>query len=119
MAKKKTAPNKSEFIRSQPDAMTAAEVVTKGAEQGLTFKSGLVYAVRRNARTKAARTSSAPKQKRQPKPGDWEGIPTRKDAYKDTLKSQERQFVALVLDIGLARADGLMHELRNRLVGVV
>ena len=40
--KKKTkGPNRSEFIRSLPASMPAAEVVAKGAPAGLTFKAGL------------------------------------------------------------------------------
>jgi len=130
MAKKKTSkktkgPNRSDFIRSLPASMPAAEVVKKGAEQGLTFKAGLVYEVRRSDLKRAGRpfgkAGRPRKETSQPKPGDrhWKGLLlTRGAAHEDRLREKEREFVGLVLEIGLGRADGLMHELRNRLASV-
>jgi hypothetical protein len=59
------APNKSDFIRSQPAALSAAEVVAKAKAEGITILPGLVYEVRRKvkgpAKGKAKRTASAKK----------------------------------------------------------
>jgi hypothetical protein len=48
-------PNKSDFIRSQAAALSAAEVVAKGKAEGLTILPGLVYEVRRKAKAPAKR----------------------------------------------------------------
>jgi hypothetical protein len=124
--KKQTkGPNRSDFIRSLPASMPAAEVVAKGAEAGLTFKAGLVYEVRRADLKRAGKPHGKPGRPRtkqsHPKPGDthWKGLPlTGKAAHEDRLKEKEREFIGIVLEIGLGRAAGLMHELRNRLVSV-
>lgn len=49
--------SKSDFIRSQPTTMSAAQVVEKAKAQGLDVRPGLVYEVRRTDRAK--RTGSA------------------------------------------------------------
>jgi len=61
---KKTTLSKSDFIRSQHAALSAAEVVAKGKAAGMAILPGLVYEVRRTARSKRAaakRTSATPK----------------------------------------------------------
>jgi len=60
MAAKKTPPaqSKSAFIRAQPAAMSAADVVAQGRAAGITLRPELVYEVRRVAR---ARTASGAK----------------------------------------------------------
>lgn len=45
-------PSKSDFIRSQPATMSAAEVVEKAKAEGIELRPGLVYEVRRIGRTK-------------------------------------------------------------------
>ena len=55
MAAKKTStktPSKSDFIRSQPAALSAAEVVAKAKAQGITLDRVLVYKVRIRAKAK-------------------------------------------------------------------
>jgi hypothetical protein len=54
---KKPTPNKSDFIRSQPTSMSAAEIVAKAKAAGINFASVLVYKVRGRAKNKG----SAPK----------------------------------------------------------
>jgi hypothetical protein len=44
------SPNKSDFIRSQPATLSAAEVVAKAKTAGVTILPGLVYEVRRKAK---------------------------------------------------------------------
>jgi hypothetical protein len=60
MAAKKTPPaqSKSAFIRAQPAAMSAADVVAQARAAGITLRPELVYEVRRVAR---ARTASGAK----------------------------------------------------------
>lgn len=46
--------NKSDFIRSQPATMSAAEIVEKAKGQGIEIRAGLVYEVRRTAKARKA-----------------------------------------------------------------
>jgi outer membrane PBP1 activator LpoA protein len=57
---KKPTPNKSDFIRSQPTSMSAAEIVVKAKAAGINFAPVLVYKVRGRAKTKKAGTKTAP-----------------------------------------------------------
>jgi hypothetical protein len=65
MAAKKTSKkqSKSAFIRSQPDKLSAAEVVAKGRAQGIKFSPQLVYNVRgggsKAKKASAKKTSTA------------------------------------------------------------
>jgi hypothetical protein len=59
MIAKKTALNKSAFIRSQPAAMSTAEVIASGKAQGLKISSSLVYMVRGRAGAKAPKKAAA------------------------------------------------------------
>ncbi|HXX66092.1 MAG TPA: hypothetical protein VEK07_02865 [Polyangiaceae bacterium] len=56
MTAKKTI-NKSDFIRQQPDSMSAAEVVAKAKAEGLAIRPGLVYEVRRTAKVRKPTTA--------------------------------------------------------------
>jgi hypothetical protein len=61
MPAKKTTPNKSAFIRSQPASLSAAQVVAKAKAEGIKIAPVLVYKVRGRAKAKkpapvAART---------------------------------------------------------------
>jgi hypothetical protein len=58
MPRQKNSPNKSDFVRSQPNDLTAAQVVAKAKEAGLTITSALVYKVRS---VEAAKGSKAAK----------------------------------------------------------
>ncbi len=57
----KTKPSKSEFIREQPSAMSAADVIAKGQAEGITLSTDLVYGVRSRARLKKATKGAAKK----------------------------------------------------------
>jgi hypothetical protein len=85
--------SKSEFIRFHP-SLSAAEVIAAGKDQGLTFTSSLVYAVRgaqdgkkttakktSAKKTSAKKTSSAPSKKATPK--------TKATASKTTASSKK------------------------------
>jgi hypothetical protein len=58
MATKKTTPNKSAFIRSQPAAMSTADVIAKGKAEGMKISSSLVYMVRGRTKPKSAAPKS-------------------------------------------------------------
>ena len=55
--------NKSDFIRAQAAAMSAAEIVDKAKAQGIDLRPGLVYEVRRTAKAVKA---VAPKKRATP-----------------------------------------------------
>ena len=106
MAAKKTSAEKtgtkSDFIRRQPEAMPAAEVVALAKGAGLTIRPGLVYEVRRTRRTKKA----ASKQKQTQTKIASTGAPSvpavprpiaRKASAEDLLR-------AVAAEIGLGRA---------------
>ena len=59
MATQKTPLSKSDFVRSQPATLTAAEVLAKARDMGLKLTSQLVYKVRATAKSngKAKRSS--------------------------------------------------------------
>ncbi|HXX69271.1 MAG TPA: hypothetical protein VEK07_18950 [Polyangiaceae bacterium] len=52
--------NKSDFIRSQPSSMSAAQVVEKAKAQGMDLRAGLVYEVRRTDRAKKTAGAKPP-----------------------------------------------------------
>jgi hypothetical protein len=99
----KSTANKSEFIRKLPNDLPAAEVVKRAKAAGITLNAGLVYAVRSNERHKT--DSKA-------------GTPRAVAASSGSLRTQEAQFVNLALDLGLARAEGLLASLRQRLLSL-
>ncbi len=53
MAKKKGL-NKSDFVRSQPSTLSAAEIVAKAKQAGMRISTGLVYVIRSNQRAKGS-----------------------------------------------------------------
>ena len=94
----RTAPNRSEFVRSMPDA-TVPEVVAAAAKLGLNVKAGLVYAVRAVERRKPA------KQRRKP------GPKPRAARHADDV---EQRIVALVVEHGLATVEASVRSARQR-----
>ena len=106
MAAKKTSAEKtgtkSDFIRRQPEAMPAAEVVALAKGAGLTIRPGLVYEVRRTRRTKKA----ASKQKQTQTKIASTGAPSVSTAPMPIARkaSAEDLLRAVAAEIGLGRA---------------
>ncbi len=106
---KPPATNRSAFIRSLPVAISAGDVVTKGADAGLTFRSNLVYEVRRAMKAK----SGAPKGPgRPPKTSAVQHSHVAHTPKLGGLSSQERHLLGIVLEIGTRRASEILAELR-------
>lgn len=59
VSKEEGGVNKSEFIRSCDDSLSANEVVAKAKEQGIEISAPLVYNVRANAKKAEARSADA------------------------------------------------------------
>lgn len=88
MPAKTTPINKSQFIRSQPTTLSAAEVVAKAKAAGTTIRPGLVYEVRRAAKAKkrAARKTASMGTKKSTKPAQSKAAFVRAHA---SLSAQE------------------------------
>jgi len=94
MPKAKTAKkqSKSDYIRAQPDTLTAPQVVAKAKAAGLTLTSQLVYAVRGRAKAKG-----------KPRAGSW-----------SVSQHAETLLRAVAAEIGLGHAIELLHAERTR-----
>lgn len=82
--------NRSEFVRSMPNAKPA-EVVEAAHRSGIKLSRGLVYAVR--AADRRATPARAPRAARR-------------------ADSVEQRFADVVLEIGLARSEALLSSVR-------
>jgi hypothetical protein len=105
MAAKKT-PSRSDFIRSQPTSVSAADVVKKGKAQGIKFSPQLVYNVRRGSKAtkgKATKTERA----------------TTSAAHKSPATKVEDLLRAVAAEIGLGRAIDLLQADRARVQAVL
>ncbi len=121
------APNRSDFIRSLPVTMTAGEVVKKGAEAGLTFRTNLVYEVRRVMKKRqwgnsykppvnGARRGPGRPPSKSPAIGQvhgGHGPPRVASSGLDSYAGVERQFVGLVFELGFGRARELVDAVRG------
>jgi|HubBroStandDraft_2_1064218.scaffolds.fasta_scaffold81780_2 hypothetical protein len=58
MSPKKPTPNKSAFIRSQPAAVSTADVIARGKAAGMKISSSLVYMVRGRSKSKSPAAAS-------------------------------------------------------------
>jgi hypothetical protein len=127
---KKAAPKanstltKSDLIRSMP-AASAAAIIAKAKQHGLKLTANHVYAVRaidkrRAADKKAKATGAAPAPKAVAAAKAPVAAPARKPGRPKKVASvgqpagSETHFMALVLDLGLAKAEALLHRVRER-----
>ena len=92
-------PSASDFVRSQPSSMGAADVVAAGAKQGLKFSTNLVYAVR-----------SA---------GKKGGGGRRGRGFKAAVAGVEATFRKMALDLGLGRARQALEDLEHGLAQLI
>jgi hypothetical protein len=113
---------KSSFIRSQPDSMSAADVVAAGKKVGLTLTVASVYTTRYEAKKKAAGGKSPAKSasKPGPKPASAtaakpaaKGKPGPKPKAQIVATNEEQAFKRLVLSVGLAKAEGYLSDLKR------
>ena len=104
MPKRAKAPNKSDFVRSMPEGLSAAEVVAKAKAAGMSLTPGHVYTIRAAAKRK-------------------QGVPPRggRGAGRGAMlggSARERQFIAIALDMGLAQAEALLARIKVSLTGL-
>lgn len=129
---KKAAPKatttltKSDLIRSMPTAPASA-IIAKAKQHGMKLTANHVYAVRAIDKRRAADKKAAGKPVTTPKPAasaavaapnaaapKAKGRPGPKPKAQGSRSTHEASFMAIVLDIGLARAESLLHGLRER-----
>jgi hypothetical protein len=101
--------SKSDFIRSLPADMPAAEVMAKAQEAGITVSKNLVYLVR--SKTKAGKKPA------KGKVGRPKGSRNRAAVAPTGSKGAfEVQFANLVAEIGLVRAEEMLRGVRAQFV---
>ncbi len=120
--KAKSTLTKSDLIRSMPSAPAAA-IIAKAKTHGMTLTANHVYAVRaidkRRSANKKAAPAAAPKAvaaapaAAPAKTQARRGRPP-KSAARPAGTTHEANFMAIVLDIGLAKAESLLHRVRER-----
>jgi hypothetical protein len=110
----KKTPSKTAFVLGLPKTTPASEVVAKAKALGIELTDRYVYVIRSKAKSKAGQPSGRrgrpPKiegAKRGPKPG--------RKAAAQAPGSLAAQFVDAALDLGLARAEELLLNLRAKL----
>jgi hypothetical protein len=101
--------NKSAFVRSLPSTLSAAEVIARGKAKGIRLSAAQVYTIRANARRKRPKLAERPR-------GNNKAPLTAASVGAD---SREAEFIAAALDLGLTKAEGLIHALRSKAVAAV
>jgi hypothetical protein len=111
-SKKKTA-NKTAFVLGLPHSIPASEVVAKGKAAGIVLSNGYVYVVRSKAKAKTGKPAG-----RRGRPLKVTAVKTARQS-KGSVSSLAVQFVDAALDLGLARAEELLANLRGKLKQVI
>lgn len=100
MPKKKTM-SKADFVRSLPNDLPVREVLAKAKEAGLSISETYAYGVRAAGKNKGAKGAK----------GVRKG---RSVLVSRSSGAVEGQFLDLVLDIGLVRAQQLLSDVKSR-----
>jgi post-segregation antitoxin (ccd killing protein) len=103
MARKTRAPNKSQFVRKLSSDMPAADVVARARAAGIKLSAAQVYTIRAAAKRQRGALET--------RPGRKSGANARGTA----TSSHEREFVTLVLDLGVAQAEAMLARIRSRI----
>ena len=143
MPNSKPAMTKSAFVRQFPDSMPPREVVAKAKEQGIEMSGNFVSALRSTLRARAARkagksaseapvkrgpgrprknggapgaiaSSSAPLKRGPGRPRKTAAAPATTAAHSAGAGDADRQFLSLVLELGLRRSEDLLASVRAR-----
>jgi hypothetical protein len=104
---KKTPISNSAFIRLQPATMSAAEIVAKAKDAGITIRPGLIYEVRRATKAKKAVAKNVTKKSTKPpqsKADFVRGLPTSTPA---------KQVVTLAKAAGIKLDVGYVYNVRG------
>ena len=124
----KVTGSKAEFVRGLPASMTAAQVVAKAKEAGLSLSQNYVYKLRSDSGRKVRKSSKvgvAKNTARVTRHISASNGAQSKSAKTNTPASQsrpttvEREFTRLVLDLGLRKVNELLANVKSQLAGLV
>jgi hypothetical protein len=106
---------KTEYVLGFPPGTSAGDVVAAGKAKGIKLSTAHVYSIRSGANAKAKKAGKAVTAAKTPAPKV-----AAKPAFRAVPRtgSLEEAFVALVLDIGLARAAEMLGKLKERVQGL-
>jgi hypothetical protein len=104
MPKKKKPQNKTAFVLSLSPTMPAKEVLAKARAAGLKLSEKYVYVIRSKAKAGGKGKRRGP------------GRPPKAAAHGGTTDSR---FVSLALDLGLARAEAILRNVRSKVRAAV
>lgn len=113
--------SKRTFVLSLPASLPAAEVIKRAKAEGMKLTTNYVYKIR--SRGAAAADAASASRGRAGHAGSLGGKLSRGRAVADIARSarsgngssaHDEDFVALVLDVGLARAAALLEKVRAR-----
>jgi hypothetical protein len=117
MPKKSTSsktPSKTAFVLSLPPTMPAKDVLSKAKASGLKLTEAYIYSIRSKAKGRVGQPAA--RRGRPPKAASAGSAPVSSGAGGSGL---ERQFLSLALDLGLARAESLLSNLRSKLKSAI
>lgn len=106
--------NKSEFVRSLPGTLSAAEVISRGKAKGIRLSAAQIYTIRANARRKGSSHSTERASTGMSTTGS-----TRSVRVSRGDDSRESDFIRAALDLGLTRAEALIEALRAKVVAAL
>ena len=109
---------KSAFVRQFPDSMPPREIVAKAKEQGIEISAAVVSALRSTLKTRAAKKAATqaapPPVKRGPgRPRKTVAAPVA-GTNAAPAGDADRQFLTLVLELGLRRSEDLLTSVKAR-----
>jgi hypothetical protein len=110
---KKSAVNKSAFVRSLPGTLSAAEVIARGKSKGIRLSAAQVYTIRANARRKGGPKTNG-RTARGKATTAVRGVNLGR-----SVDAREAEFIAAALDLGLTKAEALIAALRSKVVASV
>jgi hypothetical protein len=109
---KSKSPNKSAFVRSLPENLSAKEVVSKAKAAGMVLTENYVYTIRSAAKNKK-KSGKAPG-----RPGRPKGSKNAVSAASTSSSSSQARFIEVALDLGLGNSVRLLEKLRQQIKAV-
>lgn len=112
---KSKSPNKSAFVRSLPESMSAKDVVSKAKAANMVLTENYVYTIRSAAKKKSGKGPGRPGR---PKGSVNKPAAAAGASSSGTSNSSQARFIEAALEIGLGNADKLLGKLRAQIKSV-
>lgn len=114
---KSKSPNKSAFVRSLPESMSAKDVVSKAKAANMVLTENYVYTIRSAAKKKSGKGPGRPGRPKGSvnKPA---AAASASSSSSGTSNSSQARFIEAALEIGLGNADKLLGKLRAQIRSV-